>query len=109
MIYAVTAKLIPDRCGELLLGLTDGAIARQKPDGAGIVAAMERARIDDDGLVRWTETCYCSTPLAHERATVLDRYFTDIETTPVDAHAAFDGEPLIDRLAAPAAEDGGAG
>ena len=47
------------------------------PDrGTEIVAAMKRARATADGVVRWTETCYCATPLQRERATVLDRYFT---------------------------------
>ncbi len=59
---------------------------------------MERARIGADGTVRWTETCYCPSPLKHERETVLDRYFSDIETEEVAAHAEFDGEPLLDRL-----------
>jgi hypothetical protein len=36
--------------------------------------------------------------LQHERATVLDRYFTGIETTVIDK--TFDGVPLMDRLAA---------
>jgi hypothetical protein len=49
--------------------------------------------------VRWTETCYCPTPLQHERATVLDRYFTGIETNVIDKPETFDGAPLMDRLA----------
>ena len=100
MIYEVSAKLIPGRGRELHLKLTDGTIAGQRPDGSGIVAAMERARIGDNGEVRWTETCYCPTPLAHERETVLDRYFSDIETILVNDHADFEGEPLMDRLGA---------
>ena len=63
--------------------------------------------MDDGGAVRWTETCYCGAPLAHERETVLDRYFTNIETRLVDFHAEFDGEPLMDRLGAVATENGG--
>src|SRR5215471_5873611 len=84
MLYAVYAKLIPDRAPEFHARLTDGSIASQRPDGAEIVAAMKRARAASDGMVRWTETCYCPTPLQHERATVLDRYFTGIETKVID-------------------------
>ena len=73
MIYEVVAKLIPERSREFLQRLTDGAIAGQRPDGSEIVASMARARIDADGLARWTETSFCSSPLAHERETVLDR------------------------------------
>ncbi len=100
MIYAVKARLIADRAGELRQGLADGSIEGQEPDGREIVRSMARARIAPDGWVRWTETCYCATPLAHERQTVLDRYFTGIETEPVDAHAEFGGRPLMEHLAA---------
>ena len=100
MLYAVTAKLIPQRAAEFHTRLTDGSIAAQRPDGEEIVAAMARARVAADGTVRWTETCYCPTPLAHERATVLDRYFTDIETKLIDEPSALDGEPLMARLKA---------
>jgi hypothetical protein len=98
MLYAVSAKLIPDRGPEFRARLTDGSIAAQRPDGAEIVAAMHRARVAPDGAVRWTETCYCPTPLQHERATVLDRYFTEIETNVIDKPVNFDGAPLMDLL-----------
>jgi hypothetical protein len=100
MLYAVSAELIPDRATEFHARLADGSIAAQRPDGAEIVAAMHRARVAPDGTVRWTETCYCPTPLQHERATVLDRYFTAIETKVTDKPLTFDGAPLMDRLAA---------
>ena len=99
MIYAVSARLVDDRQAEFHRRLIDGTIAAQRPDGGEIVASMRRARVAEDGTVRWTELCYCATPLRHERETVLDRYFSKIETEPVDAHASFDGAPLLDRLA----------
>jgi hypothetical protein len=100
MLYAVSAKLIPDLAREFHTRLTNGGIAAQRPDGAEIVSAMQRARVAPDGAVRWTETCYCPTPLQHERATVLDRYFTEIETRIIDKAVTFDGTPLMDLLAA---------
>ena len=100
MIYAVTARLIEDKAGEFARRLADGSIKCQEPDGREIVRSMARARVAPDGTVSWTETCYCATPLAHERQTVLDRYFSTIETEPVDAHAESEGRPLIARLAA---------
>ncbi len=99
MLYTVNARLVSKRARELHTRLTDGSIAAQRPDGSEIVAAMGRARMGSDGTVRWTETCFCPTPLKHERETVLDRYFTDIETAPADAHAEFDGAKLMARLA----------
>ena len=99
MLYAVKARLIPERAGELHGRLIDGSIAAQRPDGQEIVAAMGRARVASDGTVRWTEACFCPTPLKHERETVLDHYFTDIETEVINEAVAFDGELLMDRLA----------
>ena len=52
MLYAVSAELIPDRASEFHTRLTDGSIAAQRPNGAEIVAAMQRARIAPDGAVR---------------------------------------------------------
>jgi len=101
MLYAVSAKLIPDRAPEFHTRLIDGSIASQPPDGAEIVAAMKRACAAPDGTVRWTETCYCPTPLQHERATVLDQYFIGIETRVVDKAETLYGVALMDRLAAP--------
>lgn len=98
MLYAVSAKLITDRAGEFFTRLTDGSIAAQRPDGQEIVAAMGRARVGSDGTVRWTETCFCPTPLKHERETVLDRFFTDIETDLIDVPTAVHGESLMEEL-----------
>lgn len=106
MIYAVKANLIAEQATAFLRSLGDGSIARQRPDGGEIVAAMERARIQDDGSVCWTETCFCAAPLEHERETQLDRYFSDIEVERVDAHQAFEGTSLMAHLAAAAAGPG---
>ena len=59
---------------------------------------MGRACIGSDGTVRWTETCFCPTPLKHERDTVLDRYFTDIQTDLIDAQPAVPDKPLMNQL-----------
>lgn len=74
MLYAVTARFKPDTAAEFLRKLRDGTIENQKPDGKEIVASMKRAVIGDDGIVRWSEKCYCPTPLEHERETVYDRF-----------------------------------
>ena len=67
MIYSVSARLIDGKFSQFLEELTDGTIARQQPDGTGIVQSMERARVGPDGIARWSETCYCPTtpPVAH--------------------------------------------
>ncbi|MCI0370819.1 MAG: hypothetical protein L0214_05445 [candidate division NC10 bacterium] len=86
MYYRVRARLRPGVAAELYRILTDGAVARQRPDGPEIVASMRRA-ISVGEEIHWTETCYCPTPLQHERATVYDRFFTEMvaELAPEEA------------------------
>ena len=99
MHYAVTARFCSDTAAEFRRLLTDGTIKSQKPDGKEIVASMKRAKIDGKGIVRWSEVCYCPTPLEHERATVYDRFFDDIQTKEVEDYVEFDGDEFMNRLA----------
>ncbi len=99
MHYAVTASFNPKTAAEFHRLLTDGTIESQKPDGKEIVASMKRAKIDESGIVCWSEVCYCPTPLKHERATVYDRFFTDIETEENEDYVEFDGDDFMNRLA----------
>ena len=99
MHYTVTARFNSDTAAEFHRLLTDGTIESQKPDGKEIVASMKRAKIDESSIVRWSELCYCPTPLEHERATVYDRFFTDIEATEIDSHMEFDGDEFMNWLA----------
>ena len=75
MIYRVTARFKPETATELRRRLDDGSIAAQQPDGEEIVASLNRAVVTGPNVVQWSEKCFCDTPLAHERATVFDRYF----------------------------------
>jgi hypothetical protein len=77
LLYRVQAKPIEAALPELYRLLIDGTIANQEPDGKEIVASMRRATFKN-GLVEWNETCYCNPPLRHERATIYDRFFTDM-------------------------------
>ena len=56
---------------------------------------LAAARLDE---VRWSEMCFCDPPLAHERATVLDRYFDDIDTAPIEDYERYAGELFLERL-----------
>ncbi len=109
MVYKVTARLRPGIAGPFLARLTDGTIAAQKPDGQEIVDSMGRAVIDDSGDVAWSEVCYCPTPLAHERRTVLDHFFDDLTTEEIDAHEAYVGQPLMAHLEVLANEESSGG
>ena len=59
---------------------------------------MKRARIGENGSVQWSEQCFCPTPLQHERETVYDHYFSDIETQETESYVEFEGEPFMDYL-----------
>jgi hypothetical protein len=98
MYYTVTARFKTDTATEFHRLLTDGTIESQKPDGEEIVASMNRAKIDEAGVVHWSEVCYCPTPLEHERATVYDRFFEDIQTEEVKNYVEFEDEDFMDRL-----------
>ena len=99
MYYTVSARLKEETAAELLRKLNDGTIESQQPDGSEIVASMHRARVDGSGLIRWSEVCYCPTPLQHERATVYDHHFDDLSTEPTDGYKDFEGQKFMEYLA----------
>ena len=98
MIYKVQARIKQSKANEFNQLLTGGSLEAQAPDGPEILASMDRATIDSSGLVRWTETCYCPTPLRHERATVYDKYFSDLQTEETTNHERFEGEPFLNHI-----------
>ena len=98
MMYKVKATLIQSKAKEFLTHLQDGTIESQQPDGPEIVASMKRATLDGEGWVNWTEVCYCSPPLAHERVTWLDTYFEKLETQPIEGYETFKGKPFMEHL-----------
>jgi len=73
MHYRVRARLRPGAAAELYRILTDGTVAGQRPDGPEIVASMRRAVSVGEEV---------QTPLQHERATVYDRFFTEMVAEP---------------------------
>ena len=95
MKYHVRAKYVEANLPQFYRQLTDGSIEGQRPDGREIIASMKRARIVEPGVIEWYETCYCPTPLKHERETVYDRYLVDITTSEVDQPSeSYGGEPF---------------
>lgn len=98
MIYKVKAKIIDANIPEFFTKLTNGTIQSQQPDGAEIVASMKRAVFTSPGIAEWFETCYCATPLAHERATQYDFYFAEMQTETVEAHGTIEGDSLWEYL-----------
>ena len=99
MYYKVKARLIENAAAVFYRKLTDGTILNQKPDGREIVESLQRAKVDKSGTVRWSEACYCSSPLAHERATVYDHFFSELETAQADDYVPFEGRDFMAYLA----------
>src|SRR6266704_754014 len=91
MLYRVRARPIAPEMGRLWALLNDGTVEAQEPDGREIVASMRRA-VMNGGKVEWHQTCYCSPPLRHERVTIYDRFFSDMEIEPIVAPVPLEGE-----------------
>jgi hypothetical protein len=97
--YIVRARPILGEMARFWSLINDGTVAAQEPDGAEIVASMKRA-VMNEGKVEWYETCYCSPPLRHERSTVYDQFFTDMEIEPKVEPVRLEGERFWDQLRA---------
>lgn len=97
MLYIVKARPIVAEMQRLWTLLNDGTIEAQEPDGREILASMKRA-VMNHGNVEWQETCFCSPPLRHERATVYDQFFSDMEINPQVATTIPEGESFWDYL-----------
>ena len=59
---------------------------------------MKRAKIIGHGIISWSEMCFCSPPLKHERETVYNNYLTDIETEIIDEYVEYSGKPFFEFL-----------
>lgn len=84
-IYLVRAKPKKERLESLQKEMDSGSIAKLRPFGEALHAGLKNARIDTENrdYALWVEEDYCSPPLAMERESVLDRYFSDIAVRPV--------------------------
>ena len=98
-IYSVKARYIEEKMEEFYQKLTDGTIQNQKPDGQEIIKSMKRAKITEPNTIQWSEMCFCSPPLKHERETVYNQFLEDIETKVIDDYVEYEGELFMDFLA----------
>ena len=103
--YIVRARPIAEEMAQFWDLLNEGTIGAQEPDGAEIVASMRRAVVKGD-KVEWSETCYCSPPLRHERSTVYDRFFADMEIEPLARPTRLEGKRFWDQLRVRGIEEG---
>ena len=102
MIYKVKARVIDETIGEFYCKLADGTVTKQRPDGEEIVASMKRAVLTGPGVAEWYETCFCPTPLQHERQTQYDFYFTDMTTERAKGYGEIQGTSLWSYMASKA-------
>jgi len=98
-IYSVKARYIEEKMKEFYQKLTDDTIQNQKPDGQEIINSMKRAKITKLNVIQWSEMCFCSPPLKHERETVYNQFLENIETKVIDEYVDYTGELFMDFLA----------
>lgn len=84
MRYLVKARLKPHREGDLIRAIDDGTLGQGSIAGDEYVYDMKQARLNDDGIVTWVETCFCDPALAEERP-YWEQYFELLRVK--DAHA----------------------
>jgi hypothetical protein len=84
MRYLVKARVKPGRERALMEAIDSGNLGRGSVAGDEYLHNMQHARVDDDGLARWVETCFCATPLDEERP-YWEQYFDLVKIS--DAHA----------------------
>ena len=98
MRYHVKATMLEEKMGEFYQKLSDGTITSQKPDGREIVSSIRNAKLTKPMIVEWCETCFCETPLAHERETVYDQYFHDMEVIEINDNPELEGQSFWEYL-----------
>ena len=67
MRYLVKARVKQGRETALLRALADGSLGKGSIGGDEYLYDLEHARVVEDGVAHWVETCFCATPLAEER------------------------------------------
>ena len=67
MRYLVKARLKRGREQALLKAIQEGSLGRGSIAGDEYLYDMQGARLDDEGVAHWVETCFCAEPLQEER------------------------------------------
>jgi hypothetical protein len=84
MRYLVKARVKPGQERPLAEAIADKSLGRGSIAGDEYLHDMQTARVGDDGVAHWVETCFCGTPLAEERP-YWEKYFELLSVK--DAHA----------------------
>jgi hypothetical protein len=67
MRYLVKARVKPHREPALLGAIDDGSLGKSSVAGDEYIYDLQHARVNQDGVATWVETCFCDTPLEEER------------------------------------------
>jgi hypothetical protein len=108
MQYVISAQPRTEEFPRFWELLNNGTIAKQEPDGQEIIASMKRAVVSGDN-VEWTETCFCSPPLNHERTTIYDKFFDNMQIKPMESPVELEGERFWDQLRDASTKNGASG
>jgi hypothetical protein len=84
MRYLVKARLKPGRQKALLDAIANGTLGQGSIAGDEYQYDLEQARVGQDGVAHWVETCFCATPLEEERP-YWEEYFELLSVK--DAHS----------------------
>src|SRR4029077_2713850 len=82
--YLVKAKVKPGKSKSLLRSIADGTLGKGSIAGDEYIYNMKEARVNEEGLATWVETCFCNPPLAEERP-YWEEYFELLNVK--DAHS----------------------
>src|ERR1022692_4355740 len=81
--YLVKARVKAGQEKPLLKAIGVGSLGRGSIAGDEYIYNLQHARVGEDGIAHWVETCFCATPLQEERP-YWEKYFELISVK--DAH-----------------------
>jgi hypothetical protein len=87
MRYLITAKLKSGKHDALLRAIDARTLGRGSIAGDEYLQNMQEARLNQAGVAKWVECCFCDPPLAEERP-YWEEYFQLVEIK--DAHSRRD-------------------
>jgi hypothetical protein len=82
--YLVKARLKPQKEGALIRAIAERALGQGSIAGDEYLHNMNEARLNDERVTIWVETCFCDQPLAEERV-YWEEYFDFLSVK--DAHS----------------------
>jgi hypothetical protein len=84
MRYLVKARVKSGRERDLVRAIEDGTLGKGSIAGDEYLYDMEQARVSNQRVATWVETCFCDPPLAEERP-YWEEYFDLLSVK--DAHS----------------------